>query len=196
ICIVAGTGSVVCSQGADGTFRVTGGRGWILGDRGSAARLGRAALEQFAADPQLVPASFSGGIVQIFGSSDCPAVVNAVHAAANPAPLLGRVAPLLTAAAEGQLSWAVRLLDEEMAALAATVVGHIGRYVPAAPRVRVALSGGVWASQAARASITTALARATDDAVTVARSVCDPLDGAVLLAVGRSQRVREPGSQP
>lgn len=40
LCIVAGTGSVVCSRAADGSFPVSGGRGWILGDHGGAARLG------------------------------------------------------------------------------------------------------------------------------------------------------------
>ena len=42
LCIVAGTGSVVCSRAADGSFPISGGRGWILGDHGGAARLGRA----------------------------------------------------------------------------------------------------------------------------------------------------------
>jgi len=194
ICIVAGTGSVICSQGEDGTFRVTGGRGWVLGDRGSAARLGRAALEHFVCDPQLAPPSFCDAIILIFGSSDPRAVVNAVHAAANPAPLLARAAPLLTAAAERQLPWAVRLLHAEMTALAAEAALHIEQYMPTAPQVQAALSGGVWASQAARASLTRELARATGDIVTVARSVLDPLDGAVLLAAG--QRVRDPGGQP
>jgi N-acetylglucosamine kinase-like BadF-type ATPase len=192
ICIVAGTGSVVCSLGADGTFQVTGGRGWILDDHGSAARLGRAALEHFVDDPRRSPAAFSDAICQIFGSRDWREVVNAVHAAANPAPLLARAAPLLTAAAESDLPWAVRLLDEEMGALAASAVRHIERYMPKAPQVRIALSGGVWASQAARASITLALARATGATVTVTRSERDPLDGAVLLAA----MIREPGGQP
>src|SRR5262249_47577599 len=58
-CIVAGTGSVVCSRAADGGYRVSGGRGWILGDHGSAARLGRAALEHFVNHPAAVPASFT-----------------------------------------------------------------------------------------------------------------------------------------
>ena len=182
ICIVAGTGSVVCSKAADGSFRVTGGRGWILGDHGSAARLGRAALEHFAADPKRAPASFPDAIGQMFGSSDWRAVVDAVHTAPNPAPLLARAAPLLTAAAEGQLPWAVSLLDGEMTALAASAVRHIEQYMARAPQVRIALSGGVWASQTARASLTQALARTTNGKVTVIRSVRDALDGAVLLA--------------
>ena len=40
---------------------VTGGRGWILGDHGSAARLGRAVLEYFVADPGRAPESLRRG---------------------------------------------------------------------------------------------------------------------------------------
>ena len=35
--VVAGTGSVVCTRREDGTFRVSGGLGWMIGDHGSAA---------------------------------------------------------------------------------------------------------------------------------------------------------------
>jgi N-acetylglucosamine kinase-like BadF-type ATPase len=182
VCIVAGTGSVVCSQAADGSFRVTGGRGWILGDHGSATRLGRDALEHFVADPRHAPASFTDAIARLFGSGEWRAVVDAVHAAPNPAPLLARAAPLLTEAADEKLPWAVSLLNEEMAALAASAVLHIEQYMPGARQLQVALSGGVWTSQAARASLAEALARAARGPITVIRSVRDPLDGAVLLA--------------
>jgi N-acetylglucosamine kinase len=180
VCIVAGTGSVVCSQASDGSFRVTGGRGWILGDHGSAARLGRAALEHYVSRQE--PDSFADAISQLLGSSDWRAVVNAVHAAPNPAPVLARAAPLVTAAAERHLPWAVRVLDEQMEALAESAMLHIEQYLPAAPQVQVALSGGVWASRAARASISQALTQADRGSITVVRSVRDPLDGAVLLA--------------
>jgi N-acetylglucosamine kinase-like BadF-type ATPase len=36
-CIVAGTGSVVCSRAGDGGYQASGGLGWILSDHGSAA---------------------------------------------------------------------------------------------------------------------------------------------------------------
>jgi N-acetylglucosamine kinase-like BadF-type ATPase len=128
------------------------------------------------------PSSFADAISQLFGSSERRAVVNAVHAAPNPAPVLARAAPLLTAAAERHLPWAVRLLDEEMGALAASAILHIEQYQTSAAQVQVALSGGVWASHAARASLSRALTQTAGRAVTIVRSVRDPLDGAVLLA--------------
>ena len=119
-CIVAGTGSVVCSRAADGSYQISGGRGWILGDHGSAARLGRAALEYFVSHPADVPSSFTAVIGEIFGDNHWRSVVRAVQTARNPAPLLARAAPLLTTAAEKQEHWATEQLDAEMLGLAAT----------------------------------------------------------------------------
>jgi len=181
-CIVAGTGSVVCSRAADGSYRVSGGRGWILGDHGSAARLGRAALEHFVNHPATVPASFAAAIGEIFGDSDWRSVVRAVQTARNPAPLLARAAPLLTASAQTRQPWATELLDAEMTALAATGARHIEQHIHGAPEVHVALCGGVWASQIALSSLTSALTRASRCQVTVTRSLSDPIEGAVRLA--------------
>jgi hypothetical protein len=69
-----------------------------------------------------------------------------------------------------------------MGALAASAILHIEQYLPSAPQVQVALSGGVWASHAARASLSQALTQAAGGSITIVRSVRDPLDGAVLLA--------------
>lgn len=179
VCIVAGTGSVVCSQAADGGFLVSGGRGWILGDHGGAARLGRAALEHYVADVGGVPAA---SVRQIFGDSDWRFIVRTVHAMPNPAPLLARAAPLLTTAAEGGQSWAVEHLAVEMTALAVTAARHIEQHLAGTSRVHVALSGGVWSSPAAESALTTALEQASSRPLTVTRSVTDPLEGAVRLA--------------
>jgi glucosamine kinase len=193
VCVVAGTGSVVCSRADDGSFAASGGRGWILGDHGGAARLGRAALEHYVADPEGVPAGFAAAVAALTGASDWRSVVRAVHGAANPAPLLARAAPLLTAAADDGQAWAAAELDGQMTTLAATAVRHIGRYLGERPSrpgaragvrvgVRVTLSGGVWASPAARSALTAALRRLSPGPVTVTRSSGDPLEGAVALA--------------
>lgn len=182
VCIVAGTGSVVCSRAVDGGYPVSGGCGWIVGDHGGAARLGRAALEHFVADPGDVPDAFASAIRQAFGDDDRRSVVRAVHAAPNPAPLLARFAPLLTAAAENQVQWAVEVLGAEMLGLATTTARHIDQYVPSAPAVHIALAGGVWQSPAARSSVAAALERAGIRRPAVAQSLADPIVGAVRMA--------------
>jgi len=182
LCIVAGTGSVVCSRAADGSFLVSGGWGWILGDHGGAARLGRAALERYVNDAPGVPASFAASIKQLFGDGDPRCVVRAIHAAPNPAPLLARAAPFLTAAAESGQQWAVERLAAQMSALADTAARHIDQHLAGTAAVRIALSGGVWSSPAARSAVTAALRHASGPRVTVDRSPTDALDGAVRLA--------------
>ena len=182
VCVVAGTGSVVCSQADDGSFASSGGRGWILGDHGGAARLGRAALEHYVTDPGGVPAGFAAAVASVTGTSDWRSVVRALHAAPNPAPLLAAAAPLLTAAADGGLAWAAEELEGQMTALAATTAGHIGRHLGGRAEVRVALSGGVWSSPAARSALTRALGRLSPRPVTVTWSHGDPVDGAIRLA--------------
>jgi glucosamine kinase len=182
VCIVAGTGSVVCSRAADGSFLVSGGRGWILGDQGGAARLGRAALEHYVADVLDVPVSFAAAVRKLFGNGDWRSVVHAVHAAPNPAPLLARAAPLLTGAAESGERWAIEQLSLEMSALAATAARHIDQHLAGAVTVDIALSGGIWSSLAAQSALNAALRQASGRALTVTRSLADPLEGAVRLA--------------
>lgn len=191
-CVVAGTGSVICSPpeaSDDETYPASGGRGWILGDHGSAARLGRRALEHYVSDPAAVPAGFAAGLSQVIGHRDPSQIVAAVNSAPDPARLLARAAPLLTSAAEQGADWAVGHLDAEMSALAAATARHIARYLgpPGGGAVRVALAGGVWSSPVARSSFTAALDRASARTVIVTRSAADPVAGAVRLAESLSR---------
>jgi glucosamine kinase len=181
-CIMAGTGSAVCSRAADGTYQVSGGRGWILGDHGGAARLGRAVLERFVDDPSQASDACTAAIRQVFGDDDWRLVIRSVHTAPDPAPLLARFAPLLTEAAESRTDWAVRVLDQEMLALATTAARHIDRYIPAVRAVHIALAGGVWRSPAARSSLTAAVKRVSSGQPIVTSSVDDPVAGALRLA--------------
>ena len=113
------------------------------------------------ADGQTVPASFAAAVRTLIGEGDWRSVARAVHAAPNPAPLLARAAPLLTAAAEDGQRWALEQLALEMTALAATAAKHIDQHLAGTGRVRVALSGGIWSSPAARSAFTTAAQRAS-----------------------------------
>ena len=184
VCVIAGTGSVICSA-AGGGFAASGGHGWILGDHGSAARLGRAALEHFVADPAATSGRVTGAVKEIFGDMDWREVASAVSRAPSPARLLARAAPLLTTAAEQGQRWAADRLDEEMTSLAATAARHIEEHVQT-PTPTLALSGGVWASSAAQSAFTAAVRRLSISPVTVTRSVSDPIEGAVRLAQSMS----------
>lgn len=187
VCVIAGTGSVVCSKMPNGTYAVSGGHGWILGDHGSAVRLGQVALEQYVDDPEALPQSFAAAIKEFFGDSSWRFIISMVNSAPNPAQMLSRAAPLLTAAAEHGMHWAATRLDAEMTALAATTIRHIDRHVRGSMPVRIALSGGVWASNVAESSFSTAVKRLSQREVVVRKSSSDPIEGAIRLAESISQ---------
>lgn len=193
VCVVAGTGSVICSAQAgseDEIYPASGGRGWILGDHGSAARLGRRALEYYVNDPAAVPAEFAAELSQVTGHRDPGQIVAAVNSAPDPARLLARAAPLLTGAAEQGADWAIGHLDAEMSALATATEGHIARYLRppgGGGPVRVALAGGVWSSPVARSSFAGALDQCSAQPVIVSRSAADPVGGAVRLAASMAR---------
>jgi glucosamine kinase len=182
VTIIAGTGSLICSRNADHTFAVSGGRTWVLGDHGSAARLGQALLEWYCNDPDAAHGEFAVRVASALGDSDWRQIVKLIRAAANPAALLARAAPILTEAAQAGHPWAIERLDAELALLGAATMRHVDRHVRTRDQVRAALAGGVWASNQAVSSFTTALSRLGPPSVLAAPSRLSPLDGAVRLA--------------
>lgn len=181
IVVVAGTGSVVCSRLPGGAYVTTGGRGWILGDFGSATRLGRAALEWFCDDPVAAGPEFAAEVGSLMGTSDWHEIVTALSMAPSPAPFLARAAPLLTWAAAQEERWATQRLEMEMSALAAEVVRHAELHLGGREIKCVVLSGGVWESPQAELSFRAVMARELPRC-SVVRCVLSPLDGAVRLA--------------
>lgn len=81
VTVIAGTGSLICSRSTDGTFAVSGGRTWILGDHGSAARLGRALLEWYCNDPDSAHGEFAPHVARAVGDSDWRQIVKLIRAA-------------------------------------------------------------------------------------------------------------------
>lgn len=158
-CVVAGTGSIVCSRDRHGGVATTGGEGPRLGDRGSAFRLGERAL---AYDPVVARAAMAGDGVS-------PAAVAAL-------------APHLTRAADAGDPIARREVADEMAQLARVTVSHLDAHPPRRLRPRIGLVGSVWTSAAARTAYADAL-RAACPGVTLVRAVRQPVDAALALAL-------------
>jgi N-acetylglucosamine kinase-like BadF-type ATPase len=175
--IVAGTGSIVCTRRGDGTFRVSGGLGWVIGDHGSAARLGRALLDWHGSSyPEPVPPFVVEALGSVYGTAEARLLARALGAAPAPAAYLARSAPALTAAAGAGHAHARELVAAEMRLLAATTASHLGD-----GGRRVALAGGVWRSDVCREAFAAALAElAAGSTTTLTRR--RPVEGAVLLA--------------
>lgn len=143
--VMAGTGSIVVSCFEQAVV-TSGGRGWQLGDRGSAARLGRALLEAYLEDPG-VDITLAAEVNAIAGTEEWQEIVRHVQRGSSPAAWLGQFAPVLTARAESGEGWALTLVKAELAALAATAARHVRRhFVETTKPLSVCLVGGVWRS--------------------------------------------------
>jgi N-acetylglucosamine kinase-like BadF-type ATPase len=174
--VVAGTGSVVCRRAPGGEFEVAGGLGWVIGDHGSAARLGRALLDWLGtADP--VPGDAVTALAELYGTADARTIAADLHVSPAPAAFLARAAPVLAVIAAGGDERARVLIADEMRSLAATTVAVTGT----GAGLRVALAGGVWRSAACREAFAAALAAlAAGATTTLVRR--EPVEGAVRLA--------------
>lgn len=172
--VMAGTGSVIASiDGA--TVRSSGGRGWLLGDHGSASRLGRALLEVYVNDPD--PA-LAAKIEEVAGTADWPSLVTRAQSGSQPAAWMARFAPLLTGYAQVGVPWAAAVLDVEMAGLAATTAAHARAWLMGRTALSVCLTGGVWRSVSASAAFEAELRRYLPQISVEVRQVDAPVGAA------------------
>ena len=184
LCVVAGTGSLVCSADDAGRVVKSGGRGYILGDEGSGFVFGRDALRRFLRHPEEATPAMRRSIEELFGSLIEPEIVTAVHRAPSPASILAKlVKPLATDAAGGE-PYARESLEAGMADLAEVAAGHVRQHMGNRRELSVALAGGVWkASPLYRRSFEEMLAeRLPGTAFEVRRITEPPVLGAVRLA--------------
>jgi len=143
--VIAGTGSLVASN-LGGDMVTSGGRGWLLGDHGSGARLGRALLEAYVDDPN-VDMTLAAEIGALAGSRQWLSIVRRAQTGPASAAWMARFAPLLTTRAEAGEGWAQALVTAQMTALAETTARHARRHLPGGlPAVSACLWGGVWHS--------------------------------------------------
>lgn len=182
LCVIAGTGSLVCSSLGGERYATSGGKGYLLGDHGSAFRLGQIVTGVYVEDPHLLEER-GRTLELLLGVGDRRDIVRIVHQAAEPAALLARAAPVLTQAAEDHQQWALELLRAEMYSLARAAARHITLHLDQTSRVRVGLVGGVWNSRSAVEFFSDGLGSlVSPDVVEVTRSRNPPVIGAVRVA--------------
>ncbi|MBO1756531.1 N-acetylglucosamine kinase [Allobranchiibius sp. CTAmp26] len=184
ICVIAGTGSVICSpSSARATgWLVSGGRGWLLGDHGSASTLGRAFYEDYVnGQPDDWPEWVADEVAALHGDADWRTVVRTIHSADAPAAMLAAAAPIVTRLAADGHDHAHTILDEQLARLAQSTVEHAYRLRPDEP-VRVGLAGGLWKSEEAITSFRAHLLQLSELAHLTSTGPVDPLVGTLRLA--------------
>jgi glucosamine kinase len=183
LCVIAGTGSLVCSR-TDKVIHKTGGRGFVLGDEGSAYQIGRDALLHFldhrdAASPGLVRA-----IGEVFPAMDEGTIVASVYRSATPATILAKLAkPWGQDAANGE-KYAIESLERNLGKLVNVVEKHVANFRKDDSSLRICLAGGLWKGPSLYKEMFERMvgARFERRQVQVVRILRPPVQGAVELA--------------
>jgi len=143
LCVIAGTGSLVCSR-IDGRMVKSGGRGYMLGDEGSAFHFGRDALLSYFRSPQDVSEAMKEALLKQFDVLDEAAIISRLYQLPSPQSALAKLAkPLGIDAKEGK-AYALASIDKQMDSLINVVLGHIERYFGTAKILKITLAGGLW----------------------------------------------------
>jgi len=183
ICVIAGTGSLVCSKGLDGRMTKSGGRGYVLGDFGSGFHYGRDALVHYLDHPKTCSSNLRHAVHDLFGTDQEGQIIAAVYAS-GPPQILARLAKVLgTDAKDGEV-YALQSINRNGSALVDVVCEHVHRYLKPAQTLNISLAGGIWkASPIYKDRFQELLiARYPERQVIVHRLTKPPLYGAVELA--------------
>lgn len=185
LCVLAGTGSLVCSRIRGGTLEKTGGLGALLGDDGSAFAIGRAALRDFLDAPHSSSEAARGAIEALCETLDPAEIVGKVYRAPSPAAFVAKLAASVGLRARNGEPDAFHLVETQMTALAELAAQHARRLGLEAKGLRIALAGGLWQGSAAfREAFLRALeARGKIEGASVEHLKRPPVEGAVKLAM-------------
>lgn len=183
LCIIAGTGSLVCSKGPNGIVK-SGGRGYILGDYGSGYRYGLDAVLHYLDHPQDASDALRAELLRVFGSLEEGQIVPQVYRGATPATLLAKLLKVLGTDARNGEVYALESIRRNTRALTEVVVGHVSRHLPRGDRLTISLAGGVWkAAPHFKEELEAQIGQALPDRQVIAHRITrPPLYGAVELA--------------
>jgi glucosamine kinase len=143
ICVIAGTGSLVCSR-IDGHMVKSGGRGYILGDEGSAFQFGRAALLNYFKSPGDVSDAMKEALIKQFDSLQEGVIISKLYQQPSPQSILAKLAKALSHDAKEGRPYALDAIDQLIEPLVEVVLGHRSRHFSVAKSLKVTLAGGLW----------------------------------------------------
>jgi N-acetylglucosamine kinase-like BadF-type ATPase len=143
VCVIAGTGSLVCSRGENGVVK-SGGRGYILGDFGSGFHYGRDALLHYLDYPRSSSTALRNAVLDVFGTDQESKIVSSLYKSGTAPQVLGRLARVLGADATAGESYAIASLERNTRALTDVVRDHVTRFLKPSSTLSVSLAGGMW----------------------------------------------------
>ncbi len=191
VIVIAGTGSIALGRDAEGHTARAGGWGFAVSDEGSGQWIGRQAVaavlrardqqrETAPATDVVAASTLAAGILETWRLADFEALV--LFANSTPPPEFPRLFPVVLRAAEEGDSVARGLLaraGEELAALAAMVLGRIA---PRPPYVPVATTGSVFRQSAEVRRVFYNQLNNSFTGIELRDDLVDPVMGALALA--------------
>lgn len=147
LCIISGTGSLICSL-VDGKLKKSGGGGYIIGDVGSAFQIGRDAIRHYLYSDEEPTQAFLFALEEIFGTVEHSQIIARIYKTSSPAALIAKLAKPIGHEATAGLAYATNILNRCFSDLAAVVKQHLQtfqaeRLKQEAP-VQIVLAGGAW----------------------------------------------------
>ncbi|GHT64925.1 N-acetylglucosamine kinase [Spirochaetia bacterium] len=142
-CLIAGTGSVAWGRSADGRLVRSGGLGYMLGDEGAAAWIGRTAIARSlrSLEGRDLPTAMMPVILEACKREQAPELIQYVHHDADKAQIAA-LAPVVTAAARNGDPLALDILNTGAAELV-LLVRSVREQSPWIKNQALVLAGGV-----------------------------------------------------
>ena len=184
LAVIAGTGSIAFTLDAQGRDSRAGGWGYLLGDEGSAFRLGLLGLRAAcrAADHVGEPTALLPALLKELGSQDPREFIPAVYRGKWDKAAIAALAPLVLATAAAGDAIATGIFEQETHELARTAAGAVRVGGLPLEGVPVALTGGLVVESAVYRERFLSQLRACGVTPGPVGVVDDPVVGAVVLA--------------
>lgn len=147
VCIIAGTGSLICSQSGDELVR-SGGRGYLFGDYASSYRLGHAVVMRLLDYLPECSESTLQAAQRQFGSLDASEILSHIYGSGTPAGTIGKLLPAFVADFRSGQAYALETLEVQLGLLARQTARHLAEHFAGSDVVRIGLAGGVWKAAA------------------------------------------------
>lgn len=146
VCVLAGTGSVVVSRLLDGQIHRTGGRGYLLGDEGSAFQYGREALLHYLDSPEDdISSRLREAVQEAFGATRRGEVIASLYASSDAPRRLASLLKAFAEDAEAGALYALKAMKVHAGKLAHLLAIHVREALPPERRqLLVACQGGLW----------------------------------------------------
>jgi len=146
VCVLSGTGSMVCSARPDGTIAKSGGGGPLLGDWGSGYWVGRTALGRylFPRDSAQPPESITATLAQVAIGASLDEMIASLYQEDRPATAIARFGSMVAQLATAGDEYAQGVIADSMQPLADLTIEHMRNEGFPQRKFKVYRTGGFW----------------------------------------------------